>query len=411
MKYNNLMNDNGVYLYKDNNFQTIYIQLAFLAKNGNKEDAIQSILCEYLISSNKKYDSDNAIKKKKRELYSIEVGFSSLFIGNKKLFYFFADMVSPNSVKNDYSKDAFEFIRDILFDPDFTNVEIFETIKRTHLSSIIHSFSDNEKFALRLYNDKVYDSIDSKYRFSTDIEYLSNMINSITLDDLKKAYDKIINEDSFYRGLVFGNITKEEFETFRKYIPYCSNQMTLDYSNKLKINTETIEISNESMNESIVYVTYTIDIPNKALYDILWNIFNSSSGLCDQVLRYKYGLVYYSYVQMNYYSKTMYFFAMIDKDNKQKLLDAIDEIINIVQNKEKIKEYLDNAKELIKWNYYTLSEDRDATFNKLDNYICGIYDNFNENEFANNVDSYSEDDIIKCGKSLKRKNVFMYRGL
>jgi len=106
----------------------------------------------------------------------------------------------------------------------------------------------------------------------------------------------------------------------------------------------------------------------------------------------------------------MYFFAMIDKDNKQKLLDAIDEIVDIVQDKDKLGELLEYSKKLNKNDYYILSENRDSMIVKLDNYICGNYDGFNENEFEKNIDLYTEEDIINCVKTLKRKNIFMYRG-
>lgn len=52
MNYDNLLNDNGMYFYKDDSFNTVYVQLSFLADKGNKEDAIHSILCKYLINSN-----------------------------------------------------------------------------------------------------------------------------------------------------------------------------------------------------------------------------------------------------------------------------------------------------------------------------------------------------------------------
>lgn len=414
MNLDNLINNNGVYLYKDDSFQTIYIQLHFLAERGNKEDAICDILCKYLIASNKIYNSDSAIKKKKRELYSIDIGFETSFIGSKKLFSFYADMVSPNSVEDNYSKDAFLFMKDIIFNPNFTNDnennEVLKTIKRTYLSSLAHSFSDPEIVSSKLYNGSVYDYPDNKYRFSTDINYLSDIINSITLNDLENMYNKIISEDNFYRGLVFGNLTEEEFNSFRECISYKSKHDVLDYSYELKLNEGDIEVPKESLNESIVYVTYTFDVQDRSLHYLLSEIFNDSSGLCSQILRDKYGLVYWSYIQMNYYGKTMYFFAMIDKNNKQKLLDAIDEIINIVQDKQKLTSFLEYSKKSVKNNYYILSEDRDTIISKLDNYICGKYDKFNENEFEKNIDSYSEEDIINCVKTLKRKNVFMYRG-
>jgi len=410
MDYNNLKNDNGVYLYKDDSFKTIYILLNFIASKGNKEDAIHSLLCRYLVLSNKKYNSDVEINKRKEELYSMQIGFYPYFVGSKKLFGFYADMISPNAINDDYSFDAFMFMKEILLNPDFTNNDVLEMVKRTYLSSITHSLSNHEKYSMQLYNSLIYDSIDEKFRYSIDIEYITNMINSITLDDLKNAYNNIINEENFYRGLVFGNIMDEEFESFREIIPFSSNKEKLHFSNKLELKEQTVEIDNNSMNESIVYVTYSMDISDMGLCSLLLRILNGSSGICMQILREKYGLVYKSYASINYNNKTLCFFAMIDKENKEKLLMAIDEIVEILNDKEQIASYLEYSKKLMKNKYYTLSEDRGDIIDKLDNYICGIFDGFNENEFENNIDSYTENDVIDCVKTLKRKKFFMYRG-
>jgi len=410
MNYDNLINDNGIYLYKDDSFQTIYTQFDFLVDKGNKKDAIHAILCDYLMKSNKKYKSVDAINKRKRELYSLNIGFSTSYVGSKKFLYFYSDIVSPKVIKDDYLESVFEFMKDILFYSDFTNEEVFYIVKKNYLSNLKYSLSDSENFAKRLYNETVYKKEDEKFRFSTDINFLFDIINSITLSDLENEYKNIICKNSFYRGLVFGNITDKEYEKFKEYFKFNSNINGIDFTNYKDIEEQTIEISNEEMNETIAYVTYKIDIPNRELSILLFEILNNSWGLCMQILREKYGLCYESYSIINRFDKILYFLAKIDKNNIKKLLEAIDEIVMTLQDKKELKQLLSLTKEQIKHDYYILGEDRDKLADMLDNHICGVYGNFNENEFATKVDSYTEEDIINCIRSLKRKNVFIYRG-
>jgi len=147
MDYNNLKNDNGVYLYKDDSFKTIYILLNFIASKGNKEDAIHSLLCRYLVLSNKKYNSDVEINKRKEELYSMQIGFYPYFVGSKKLFGFYADMISPNAINDDYSFDAFMFMKEILLNPDFTNNDVLEIAY--YLEELNVHYHDIRKWSLQ----------------------------------------------------------------------------------------------------------------------------------------------------------------------------------------------------------------------------------------------------------------------
>ena len=46
----------------------------------------------------------------------------------------------------------------------------------------------------------------------------------------------------------------------------------------------------------------------------------------------------------------------------------------------------------------------------INDYVTGIFDKFNETEFADNIDKLTEDDVLEKTKTLKRRNIFIYRG-
>lgn len=410
MDYNNIIYDDGFYLYKDDNFNTIDMQMVFLRDSGNFEDAVFVLLCKYLGKTNKNFKNELELNKKIAELYSLNYSFNTIEIGSKNLFILNADIVSPTVIHDDYSKDAFEFLRQILYEPDFTHEEEFENTKRVYLSHLLSNLSNQNFLAKNLYVQNVIDDESIKYKYSTDEEYIKEMINKITLKDLEEMYHKTVNQNNFLRCLVFGNITKDEYKTLRSKFNFTDNKISIDYRKKTDILEKDVEIPSDTTSESIIYITYSLDDIDEKARKVLYEVFNGSGDLCTNILREKYDLVYASSVQISYTKKYLVVRAKIDKNNKQKLLDAADEMIEIVKDKNKLKKLLESAKKSIKNTYYLISEENYSMINNIDDYIGNIYGKFNDLDFVNNIDSYDVEEVLKYTKTLKKKNVFMYRG-
>ena len=410
MDYNNIINDDGFYLYKDDSFNTLFLQMAFLREKGNFEDAVFGLLCKYLTKTNKNYKTEYDLNKKITDLYSIDFGLTPVNIGSQTLLFFSADLVSPKVIHDDYLKDAFKFINEILFEPDFTKEEVFENTKRIYLSFLLNTLSQSSTIARNIYEREVFNLEHEKFRYATDEDYIINMVNSVTLKDLEAMYKKTFKEDNFIRGIAFGNITDKDFKLFRENFKYKNNKGDLDYKTHYNFEEKEYEIVSDTTSESSIFITYSIDDIDEGVRKILCDIFNGSSDLCLEILREKYGLVYSSNVNISYTGKLLIVKAKIDKNNKQKLIEATDELISIIKDKNKLKELLETAKKSIKNDYYLLSEDRDGMIDKLDDYVSGIFDKFDDKKFVEEIDKVEVDDILKYTKTIKKKNVFMYRG-
>ncbi len=409
MDYSKLKNDNGLYLYQDDNFSTINMQLTFFADGEDKEEVVRYLLCDYLLKSNKKYNTkNNEINRRMRELYSMNIQAATQKIGSKNNIVFYVDMICPKVAGEDYLKEAYELIRNLMLYPDFTNEKILETVKRNYIVDKMDKLSDVNKKAKQLFYVNTFSDAVGKYIYSTDINYIVDVVNSVTLEDLERTYKKVFSEESFYRGIVFGNISEEEFKLFREYFPFKSSMQDLDYSKNNTVFEKKTEVIDENTNESIVYVTYKINHVPEDVSKLLGGILNYSSGLCYRILREKYGLVYSSYAVIFQYTDALTFKAKIDKKNINKLLEAVDEIVGIITNKEKLKDLLIFIKKYIKNEYYLMSEKKDDMFDEIDDYIRGIGTGYDK--YIERIDSYTEDDVIEYTRSLKRMNVFMYKG-
>ena len=407
MGLSKLKNDNGVYLYEDHNFNTITVQLYFNRKRGNKDDAISEIMCEYINKCNQVYSN---VDSKKKELFSTEAMFADWVVGGVAHNILFAEMVSPSKTGVYYLDDAFSFLKDFVFKPDFTNKKMFEMVKRSYISNIEYALSSTTTKAARIYMTSTFDNEDDKFSYSTDLDYITEIVNSVTLEDIEKAYNEMMSEENFYRGLVFGDITEEEFKKFRESFPLKSDKEDLNYIDESPIIDGDKEISDPNANESIIYITYSIEGLDQKFSDILSKVFNGLGRICLSVFRDKYGLVYSGGLGTFYFKDAVYFYAPIHKDDKEKFLKAVDEVLAIAMNKDTLKKYLDLAKFSIKNEAYILNEEKYDFIDTIDEQVRGSSDEFDYEKFAAEIDEYTEEEFIDTLKTLKRRGVFMYRG-
>ena len=410
MDYDNLIEDKGIYLYKDDSFNTISITLIFKRDKGNRMDAVYILLANYLLQANKIYPNIEDIREKKNAFYSMDIELYNCYYGDTPLLYLTIDLVSPQVVKEDYLDDAYGFINEMLLQPDFTRKDVLKEEKEYYLSKMKQTLIEYDNYAERRYKQEIYKGGKEAFIFSTNYKYLEKMLNSISLDDLEKAYNNSI-KNNFFKGHIFGNITDEQFNSFRDHIPFeNSKDENIDCMSIPCFNEDKIEISNKHSKDSVVYITYSLDEMDKALYNILFDILNVSSIYCTTILREKYDLVYVSYAVVGYSRKTLIFKAQVDKKNIDKLIEATDEIVNDLKDKEKLKEFLIKTRESIKEENYLLSENKKHMIDTINDYVTGIFDKFNETEFADNIDNVTAEELLEKTKTLKKRNIFIYRG-
>lgn len=409
MDFDRLVENNGVYLYQDNNINTITIRLNFMGGLSNRDCAIDDLLCYYLAVTNKNFKNDNEITQRSKELYSLNLFFSNEYCSKQKYITVDINLISPESIDVDYYKDAFEFIRQIIKEPDFTNEEMFKIIKRKYLAQRRADLSDIDEYVDSMYNQTVTPEKNRKYDDATDMRYITRVVNSITLDELKKEYEYMIN--NYHSGFVYGKISEDRFNEFVDSMSLLRTKQEVTYERDVPtIEGETeIDVDGE---QSYIYVTYDMDQVSFAQLRLLRKLLNSSVGLCYQILREKGGLVYSSSASILYYLKKMYFYGEIDKDKKEQFIKGVEEIVRLLQDKDVLNNFLERAKVEMLIDEVYISEDADKIVNEvLDSYVLKLYEGLNRTEVNHQILDETADSLYNVTKSLKRKNVFMARGM
>lgn len=406
MDFDKLKENNGIYLYQDDSFNTITIRLTFLGDLTNRESAICDLLCHYLAVTNKNFKSDDDIITRSKELYSMDIYFYNKLYSNQKVFGISANMICPETVGDDYYSEAFEFIRQMLLEPDFTNQEMLDYCKRCFISGRRVDLEDNEEYADNMYSSMVLPEENRKYDYSTDMEYISELINSVTLNDIKNEYEKLMK--NFYSGFVFGNMPEDKFNEFVSHIGLTKTNRKPNYDRDVKTIEGDMEIEKDC-EQSYIFVTYDLDSLTYSQLKVLSKILNSTLGLCYQILREKYGLVYSAEVEIMYYLKKLYFYGEIDQNNKEKFVEVVEEIVEILKDKGLLDRAVEVSKNEIAINEVTVSEDQERIINSLNDYVLGLYEGLNRTEVNREIMKMTGDNLISTTLSLKRKNVFMVR--
>ena len=410
MDYNSLINDNEMYLYKIEGFSSIRIKLNFKVENNLKNFIGLKLLSSYIFENNKVYNTVPKIQTRIKELYNFFIGSGSYTFGKYLMFEVNIHFLNKYVLNDEYYLDLMTFINDMLFKVKY-NKKSLKDIKNRELN-YIKSYLKNENNIMYLeylkYNFK--DTTEYNYSLNNKDEIIK-IINEYSSEDLKELHDKIFK--NFYKGLIMGNVSDEDYKLFRKFLNFKSNIKKLDYidDEKLMKKNKDYEIVSDKTNLSRIYITYRFKKRDIALLDFINNIMNSSHGPLFSILRSKYGLVYSFGFSYKYYKRRILISAQIDKNNKDKFISGVEEAFNLMKNKTYVKKLLNEDKQAYKDDLYTLEENMNRMFKMSFEHIMKPYENYDQLEFLNNLDKYNEEDIINYFNTFERTNIFFYKGV
>ncbi|NLV90278.1 MAG: insulinase family protein [Tenericutes bacterium] len=310
-------------------FKTINISINFRREFKREEITIIRILFELMLYSTKKYDYKSLIEKKE-DLYNLHMNYS---FGPEPSLYR-QDIINIKFLDPKYSdinmeKDGIEFIKEILFNPNFDNEEYLNEVKSIVESDLLSFYNNKKKFAKQeLLNNMESGNILS-YNF---LGYLEDF-NSINLSNIKSLYKDIIEKDQI-DIVVVGNIDNNFYEKELKGLFINNNRYSKLYIPNYSKRNETKEIfiEDKSISQSKLEIGLKILNYDEKQESVLFTLYRlilgvgSSSKLFREV-REKNSLAYYS----NAKRETDSIFIIesgIDGNKYKQVLSIIKEQIN-----------------------------------------------------------------------------------
>ena len=127
-----------------------------------------------------------------------------------------------------------------------------------------------------------------------------------------------------------------------------------------------------------------------------------------ELLRTKYGIVYSASTDISYNLKYLTIECDIDKKNKQKCLDAIDEMFEMLHDKTILQRQLDIAKKKYNETFETYTENKGSVIMEVDKKV--FEKRISREEEIELINKITVDDILKILPNFKKVNTYFYRG-
>ncbi|MBR4830595.1 MAG: insulinase family protein [Bacilli bacterium] len=409
------INDN-TYFYKDDSGVSLYLDISFIFDTTRINDIKSEILVRYLTMINSVYKTRKEIDDKSKELYSLSFSPGWRNYNEKSVMFFSCRFIDPKAVKDDYMKDAIDFISNMFLKPAFKDNKLdkdkFTTIKKDIYNEYINMVKDLGYDSNRKYKKCILkESVSNILSYDTK-EELERDLNSLTDKDIIDFYNELLK--NHYKTFFFGNYSKKDIDYILKLFNFNNEKnYIINTKQRFDLKKEYNEYISKEYSQSILTVTYKIKDTDKYSKDyyasIISNIFNSLNGILHKILREKYGLVYSSGAYIPRESNVFCIEANIDKKNKDKTIEAIHEVINMLHDRKFVEERLNYAKGKIKESIYLSNESPRNIYGKAFDLV------FDSNALTDIgririINKITTKDILEFFDSLENENIFFYVG-
>ena len=110
-----------------------------------------------------------------------------------------------------------------------------------------------------------------------------------------------------------------------------------------------------------------------------------------------------------FHQRKLYIYGETNISKKEKFIEAVDEIINDLNNREIVEKFMTQAKEEIANDEYSLSESKKRLFGVINNRILQVYGNQDRDIVNKEIEEMKPEELMNKTKVLTRKNIFMVR--
>lgn len=407
----------NAYYYHTDKYTTMNINLLFSLECTKKNVMLVDLLCDYMQECNSKYKNYKDLSEKAMELYSINNRYRAIIDNDSLLFKVSISMFDPKLVKDDYFDEAMNYVKTSLYEPYFIdgkpNKKIYDKIKNILIENlkdiVVHP---NAKAEVGYYKTAYPNTSLLKDKFSS-VEEIEEIFNDITENDLYKMYREII-DNSFVGMSIMGNLSDDNLKVIKGIFKF-KNIKREKIKRHIKYDIDEFKEVTEKdpeIKESTLYVMYKCNdykVRDVYTYQTIVKMINYEVGrLMHKILRDKYNLIYSGDVRFMPYYGTMDFVCNINSSNKNKCLDAIEEILETIKNKEETQVMLDKTVEKLNDRLYVFDENKWNYISLLDAKIRG--GKRSPLSYKNKVAKLKTNDIIDGINRLEKKVVYLYEG-
>ena len=339
---------------KNENFQTILINIIFPYQEKEEELAKQALLPAMLVYMTEKYPTEEVFQKQLKENYILSYSARQITIGTTAAFNFHLEIPDKKTLKKDVIEKQVELFSEAIFHPKIEN-EGFDNFElKREKENLKLKIRNSEKSFKAYLSNQTAKLADNEGIFSRNLKDHLSQIDEITPQNLYDYWkEKIKNNTPII--FIMGNIEEKEITPIieKYFIKYDKEYQTLetDYIHYLtpyrttpqKI-TEEKEFRDSAI--SLIYKVKDMKQEDNILLSLVHSLLTSlSSRLLNKKLRDEYNLIYSSEVTFFPNYGLLKITAYINPKNKDIVEEKIKEVLNSLKNQNKITPLLEKIKE------------------------------------------------------------------
>ena len=403
-----------------NKFKTNLFAIFLTTKLERETVTKNALLTSVLRRGSKNYPSQEEISKNLEKMYGASFDCGVEKTGDNHILKFYLESINNEFLPSDenLSKECFEILTDIIFNPYIENEQFKEEYvngEKENLKQIIQSKIDNkaryasERCVEEMYKNEPYGLY--KFGYVEDLE-------KITAKELYEYYKELI-ENAKIDIFVSGDIDDNTIAEILNSNSINNLQETLEVYNQNKINEiktaiKEPKIINESMQVTQGKLILGLDILENtkeskftaSVYNVILG--GSSNSKMFQNVREKASLAYTAGSVYLRQKDNIFVKAGIDIPNYEKAVELIKEQLNQMKNGDFSEQEIDNAKLIISSSIEAIPESQDSEITYY--FAQELSDEFvSLDDYVKNIKNVTKEQIVDIANKIQINTIYFLK--
>ncbi|MFV0424576.1 MAG: M16 family metallopeptidase [Bacilli bacterium] len=401
---------------KNNKFKTSRVSIKFALPISKEIIANAIVLNDLLVMSTEDYETIQKFNEKLYDLYDLSVSSSVSQKGKLHVSELNFSFINSEFLSENIDEEVVEFIESVVFNPNFNNSEYIKAIIEKRILEVKTIYDDKMMYCVK----SLQDILDENNECIIDVNSNEEDLGNVSVDSLKEFY-KYLLKTSNITIAIDGNNSEEIKNRLLENLDFNNESNSYEFLNNFSSQADFKFISEtQALNQSKFAVGIKLDV-NKEDFSS-FQIFNAIYGgypfsRLFSNIREKQSLAYTIASAYSPASNVMYIYGGIangdlsvsDEDHMDSILNALTlELKSICEGNIDNLEMLQAKSMLI--NSMKSALDIQAGNQSLyySNYLLGK--DFNSEEYENEINSITKEDVVKMAQKVKFDKVFLLRG-
>ena len=407
----------NLHLIQTDRFKTITIQVVFHSPIIKEEITTRNILSDILLQSSKKYENRRSLTIQSEDLYAVDIMSNTQRVGNYIFTSFTMQSLNDNYTEEGNLSKAVEFLSEIIFNPDVSN----DKFKKDNLEIVKNNANvafDSLKENAGMYSlIKMLEAYDENSPVSYRTHGYKEDLDKIDTSNLYDYYKKMITDDLVDIFVVGDFSIKEMTAIIKKYFKFRKiKKRKNDYILDCKKCRSKKLIVNEQINNSQSKLSIAAPITDMTEYErnyplVLGNIIlgGSPESKLFREVREANSLCYTIRSIPNKLDNLLVITAGIDKDNYDKTVSLINDILKDMKKGKFSDKDINKAKEMYNASVEELEENEYRIINEyLFSDILGLEP---LPERVKKMNKVTKHQIVRMCKKINIDTIFLLEGV